>query len=236
MPLTEKEKQQRARDRRKADANKHEAFKQRDRDRKRAKREAMSDGMKTEHNRRNRESVANFRKRNKVPSTPTTSASKTNPYTANSSLAKAVNKVQRALPDSPRKASYVVAKIAARFPNTKCSSSKPASSVHETVRKYFYKEDVIYTCPDRKKFVKMMVDGVLEKVPKKYLLFTLKELYALLLQDIPDIAISFTTFWRLVPPDVGYQRDIPDNVCVCKYHENVRLLLKAMHSKNNMVS
>ena len=48
-------------------------------------------------------------------------------------------------------------------------------------------------------------------------------------RDVPDCSISFSKFADLRPPQVQLERDVPHNSCLCKYHENVRLLLQALN-------
>ena len=49
------------------------------------------------------------------------------------------------------------------------------------------------------------------------------------LEENPTCIISFSKFADLRPPQVLLQRDVPHNACLCKYHENVRLLLQALN-------
>ena len=73
-------------------------------------------------------------------------------------------------------------------------------------------------------------NGKRMKVQRKYMMFTLSEAHQLFLKDHPSLTISYSHFTSLRPPQCLHLREIPENVCLCVYHENFRLLLKALHT------
>ena len=60
------------------------------------------------------------------------------------------------------------------------------------------------------------------------MLYTLRELHELFIQENPTITISQSSFQDLRPANVLYKSSTPQNVCVCIYHENISLLLRAI--------
>ena len=68
---------------------------------------------------------------------------------------------------------------------------------------------------------------------KRFLTITLKEVHALYLEENAATApVSLSKFASLRPAYVRLRADTPHNVCVCKYHENVRLLLITLSRHN----
>lgn len=49
------------------------------------------------------------------------------------------------------------------------------------------------------------------------------------LKEHPNLLIGRTLFWEMKPTEVSCFGDLPLSVCVCRYHENVRLILDVMH-------
>lgn len=60
------------------------------------------------------------------------------------------------------------------------------------------------------------------------MLSTLKEAHSMFLEQNNDVKISFSKFATLRPRQVLLQQDVPHTMCLCKYHENERLLLIAL--------
>ena len=58
---------------------------------------------------------------------------------------------------------------------------------------------------------------------------TLLEAYQCFKNDYPDIKIGKAKFCELRPKYVMLLSDTPKNVCLCQYHENMELLLSALH-------
>ena len=59
---------------------------------------------------------------------------------------------------------------------------------------------------------------------------TVREAYELFRKQHPEIYIGKSKFSDLRPKHILPQRYTPENVCVCKIHENIRLLLRSLHS------
>ena len=73
--------------------------------------------------------------------------------------------------------------------------------------------------------------GVKSKVQKRFMLMTLKEAHSLFCEQHSDTKIGLASFSSLRLQHIFLQKDIPHNVCVCKVHQNVRLLLESLKQK-----
>ena len=63
---------------------------------------------------------------------------------------------------------------------------------------------------------------------------SLSEAHGLFLQTHASVLISKSKFCELKPPHVKLNDKIPHNVCVCIYHENVRLLLSVLQINSQL--
>ena len=59
------------------------------------------------------------------------------------------------------------------------------------------------------------------------MLMSLREAHNKFKEEHPSLKIGLTKFFELRPTHVILFDQIPHQVCVCSYHENVRLLLVA---------
>ena len=69
------------------------------------------------------------------------------------------------------------------------------------------------------------------KEQKRYLLMTVQEVYSCFKQEYPELVIGKSKFAEHRPKNVLLQARTPQNVCLCRYHENVRLILSCLHEK-----
>jgi hypothetical protein len=148
-----------------------------------------------------------------------------------------VNKTLRALPANKDKQIEVVQKIAEglnlltlekKYERTyQLLSSQAKTKVHE----FYCRDDISYQAPGKRDTITTKDNGVKVKLQRRYLLFSLRELYQMFIQENPDIKLSLSSFQDLRPSNVLYKSCIPHNVCVCIYHDNVISLLKSL-SKN----
>ena len=68
--------------------------------------------------------------------------------------------------------------------------------------------------------------GKKEKIQKRLLLLNLTELYQLFKEEHPDAEVGFTKFSLLRPKNcVLAGSSGTHRVCVCSYHQNVKLML-----------
>ena len=66
------------------------------------------------------------------------------------------------------------------------------------------------------------------------MVMSLKEAYAKFVEEHPSNKIGLSKFCQLRPKNVKLFDHIPHHVCVCSYHENVRLLLGALRDYTSL--
>ena len=98
--------------------------------------------------------------------------------------------------------------------------------------KLFYEEDQIsWMCAGKKHFVTIKTsDGTKEHHQKRLILSNIREAYLQYKSTFPDDKIGFSKLAELQPKwcrTVGQSGS--HNVCVCTYHQNVKLMLSAVN-------
>lgn len=116
-------------------------------------------------------------------------------YRSSATLGKAVSKVQRALPTSPKKKQAVLAKLISTMPtdsqgelisSTSLNRKKVSfsdSELIESIQDFYYRDDISRTSPNVKD-VKTYKTATGESVNKsiRHMLYTIKEAYALFME------------------------------------------------------
>ena len=168
------------------------------------------------------------------------------PYRSPQSLGKAVKRACTSLPNSPRKMLCVVSKLAESVGlKVAADSASPGSSASghgsalseytkERVQKLYHNSDISWQAPGRKdRIIIRAIHGDGERVKKtmqvSFLLMSLREAYKKFKEENPSLKVGLTRFCELRPAHVKLFDQIPHQVCVCSYHENVRLLLAALN-------
>ena len=62
----------------------------------------------------------------------------------------------------------------------------------------------------------------------RFMLMSLRKAHSELKDEHPSLKFGLTRFYELRPTHMKHFDQIPHQVCVCSYHENVRLLLVAL--------
>jgi hypothetical protein len=243
MPLTGQEKMARYRERLKEDAAKLTVIKEKDRERKRKGKLAMSLSQKKRAVVKNRERVQRHRDKMKtkfaanstveINVVPTATEDEARQMIVSpQTIGRAKRRVLRYLPKSPRKRKVVLQSLArdvgiATSPKAKrrCTDDVRLQT-GEKVKEFYLSTSWI--CPGLKDCVTVKEDGVKKTIQKQYLLTTVKEAHSMYIEDNKDNPVGFSKFADLRPAQVFLQADIPENLCLCKYHENVRLLLHCL--------
>jgi hypothetical protein len=155
-------------------------------------------------------------------------------YKTPQSFGRAFSKVKQALPSSPRKRRAVVTKLSQEFSpssvKTENESNKmlPESTV-KCINKYFLLDSVSRQSPGVRDYITVRSNGKKTKLQKRHLTCSLKEVYAMFKKENPTVIVSFSKFCSLRPPNVLLSGKIPRNVCLCQYHDNMKLLCDAIH-------
>lgn len=163
-----------------------------------------------------------------------TSSSSQSSYKCVQTLAKAVHHSERGLPNSPTKKQEVVQHLAVKHGIILKPLPQPPTNTLSEITKtnvlQFYQLDEISSVAPGKKDATIIksTDGSKTKVQKRYLVMTVREVYEQFKLAYPNEKIGGTSFSLLRPKHVLPTSDIPHNVCLCKYHTNVDLLLLSL--------
>lgn len=113
---------------------------------------------------------------------------------------KAVKRVQRTLPKSPRKSSAVVRRLPESFnvsvQPVKQSRTSSLTISEETVSKgtEFYCDDISRQLPGKKDFISVREDGRKEHKQKRLLMYNLNDVYSFFQEQNPDVKIELSKF------------------------------------------
>lgn len=216
---------------------------------KRKEKEKLSKRLLNERRGKEAERKRQYRERKKLLTQSTLheheqSSSSLGSYCCVQTLGKAVSRVRRTLPSSPRKKFAVVRKLGfdifgdvARVIN---ESDKKRGVKHalseedkEIVKNFYQRDDVSRQAPGIKdvKSVKDTKTGERILCQKRYMNMTVREAYSLFTNDNPDVNIKMAKFYELRPPYVLLTSELPHNTCVCKYHANFNYLVESIAKK-----
>lgn len=159
------------------------------------------------------------------------------PYNTPQTLGKAIKKVERALPVSPRRRGAVLHKLcesANLLPKEKKHrGNKISDETKKLVADFYSSDEISYQTPGKADCMVVRENGQKVTKQKKYLLCTVMEAYQAFKQLHPNTEIGKSKFAELRPSHILCIGETPHNVCVCAVHENVTLLLKAHSSLPN---
>ena len=101
------------------------------------------------------------------------------------------------------------------------------------VKDFYSNNEISWQAPGCKDFVTIRTvnsDGTRAKTTEqtRYLTVSLKEAYHHFMTINPNIKVGLSKFCDLRPPNIKPLDSIPHDICVCIYHENMRLLLEVL--------
>lgn len=170
--------------------------------------------------------------RNQGQSIDEPSVSTKSPYKSKQTLSKAVQKALKALPQSPSKKRAVVTELALKMNIALAESSSldisNVDSYYEDVKAFYYRPDIVYTCPGANDFVTVWKNGIKERRQKHYLTMYLREAFCIFKEFNPNIEIGFSKFCSLRPKNVLLIKDTPSDQCKCITHENFMYKVKGL--------
>lgn len=166
----------------------------------------------------------------------------TNPYSRPQTFGKAVSRIKKSLPSSPRKKQAVVEKLASDFgiinPSTKPEKKNGLSKdVTECVKAFYYRDDISRQLPGKKdvKSIKNLETNKRVLLQKRLLMYNLKDAFNLFKIDNPEIEIGLSKFCELRPLEVELVGSKDQQVCCCPYCENFDFMLKVCKWKKNNI-
>ena len=209
---------------------------QRDRNRKRNKHETVAERRK-----RIGQRVALYRARKKGEASDSQSAGKSGTqnqpkvYQNPQSLGKAVARAKRSLPYSPQKRKEVVKHLAASESLISERQSRPRKGItdetKDAVLKFYNGDDISRQAPGmRDAFIIRSPEGK-QMIQKRHLVLTILETHRCFLDENPNLKIGKSAFADLRPAHVFKSSETPRNLCLCRYHENMTLLLQGLHKR-----
>ena len=243
---TAKERQAKRRAKIKADPELYEAQLQKDRERKKHQREAlretMSEQQLQEHKLKERLRIKHYRSKKSMKARSSTNDG--TPYRSRQALGKAIKRLKHGLPSSPRKQRFVVEKLARSVGVPVCSSSKKNTSAEseenkELVHSFYRTDDISWQAPGRKDCIIIREtteagERIKTTQQVRYMMMSLREAYNKLKEQYSTLKMSLSKFCELRPPNVKLFDHLPHQVCLCSYHENVRLLLLALSDHSSL--
>ncbi len=217
----------------------YQNYLEKDRERKATWKSSLSSAELEEHKLKERIRQRDRRTKAAAPNSgPSTSPGSTT-YRTSQALGKALKRVQSSLPASPSKRICVVQSLARKVgltiqssPNSSASGNRCALD-HKTkdlVHSFYHNNDISWQAPGRKdRIIIREVNELGVKTKRteqvRYPLMSLKEAYNKFKEISIDIKIGLSKFCELRPQCVKLFDHIPHQICVCPYHENIRLLL-----------
>ena len=209
-----------------------------------------------EKKRKQREAKRNFEQLNsaqkKVPDEQYNAKSGISPQ----NIGRMVNKTRKSLPKCPQKQVHVLTKLVNKLSPRKrklvvdsCDQAAKRRKGYDeqrkkrsdaltdeevkTVKDFYVRDDVSRVLPGRKDYVSVkMADGTREHRQKRWLLSSIGEAYALFKSE-STMKIGLSKFAELRPAEVLPMSLHDQEVCICKYHENIDLLLLGISRVNS---
>lgn len=217
------------------------------RQRRKKRKNTMTFDEKEELKKKRRIEQREYRLKKRMLGNPASQPEVTTPsvtYKSPCSFGKAIARAKRGLPQSPRKRKAIVTKLASAYvpdillsPPTPRQENSPriiTEEVKATVIAFFNSDSVSYQMPGTRDYVILRSDNGKEKIQKRYLFLTLGESYQHYKEEYPrDAKIGFTRFCELRPKHVFLRAETPENLCLCIYHENMKLLLTSVPGISN---
>lgn len=151
------------------------------------------------------------------------------PYECKQTLAKAVKKVEMAMPkdfDKKLKVLEVLAKKYNRIEenkNTNESSRTISERLVKAIKDFYENDDVSVQAAGKKDTI--IIKGKL--VAKRFMIMTVSETYELFKKYFPSEEVGLSTFFKMRPRHVQLANKMPHNMCVCMYHANFGFLLQS---------
>ena len=243
-----KERTKKYREKLRENEEKYEEVKKRDRERKKkdylTKKATQPEVLRVkerEKKRKQRKKVADLMKK----------ASKNCSQVSPQTFGKALSRAKKHLPKCPERKVQVLAKMVQDLSPRKlkavmdlCDNNFKRKKEHSKDRKkrcdaltddeiqkvqdFYVRDDISRMLPGKKDYVSVkLADGKREHRQKRLLLFKIGEVHELFKEE-SNVQIGKSKFAELRPPQVIPSSAFDQEVCICKYHENIDLLLQGL--------
>ena len=105
-------------------------------------------------------------------------------------------------------------------------NDKISKEIEDHVKAFYEQDDVSRIFPGKKDDMRVILDGESVRKQKRLMLMTTREAYAVYKKEFPTNGVGKTKFQEFRPlwvlPTTGKDQDI----CLCRYHENIELILR----------
>ncbi len=253
MPKSDVERQRECRARKKNDPETYELYKEADRTRKKLTRESMSDEELDALRKQSRDAVRRHREKKKAKIAENSEnqtvgqenqdkqTTNTGGYKSTHTLGRAKRRAVENLPRSPEKKRQVVHKMAeeilqVKLPFPQNSQKKQAgmplaTTTTNAIEAFYGSDSVSRIMPGKADYKVIKRNG--EKVKKqiRVMIMTIKEAHSLFIQENPTMSVSLSKFADLREDHILLVSKMPHNVCACRYHSDIILLLESLHRK-----
>ena len=201
-----------------------------------------------------RDDQRKYRAKKKAAKEPSSTGNQENSpsgFTSTRSLNKAVSRAKQHLPKdssrecsvlgelvknlSPRKRQTVFSNVPEPKARRRLISEKSARSdaipeqVLDDVRAFYQRDDISRMCPGKKDYISIKTDQGRERHQKRLLLMNISEAHSLFCQDFGEGVIGLSKFAEIRPKYVMTMTARSQDVCLCRYHENVGLIATSLH-------
>ena len=160
------------------------------------------------------------------------------PYTCSQTLGKAIKKVKCSLPNSPRKQFAIVSKIAKELKITTDSASTHKAHdsngkkdhVKEMVTAFYNRDDISRMAPGVRDCITIRDENNQKiQLQKRHLMYSLMEAHKMFIDEHIGVKVGKSKFAQLRPVNVMLTGSMPHDVCLCRYHDNIKLLCDAIN-------
>lgn len=124
---------------------------------------------------------------------------------------------------------YVGENVSPQNFNKTKSLSALISETIDIVKAFYERDDVSRQAPGLKDVTTVKENGVKKKIQTLHLYSSIRETHALFQSEFEVLKIGKSKFSELRPEFVKVSSKLPHNVCLCRYHENFILAIKALH-------
>lgn len=144
-----------------------------------------------------------------------------------STFQRSKERVRKVLPRSPNKKLAIIGSLANEFgiptPKSTTQTCRPGArislDIQNKVCDFYQREDIARWTPGRKEYIRE--PKTKQKIQKRYLVATLKELYRLFKEESGmEKEISFSKFCEFRPVHVITYTKTPAEACCCMHHQN----------------
>ncbi|CAF4853346.1 unnamed protein product, partial [Rotaria sp. Silwood2] len=216
---------------RRKDKVKYEAVKAKDRVRYNSKKQKLTGASLAEFRTKNklRKQKSRENKKKCLVNKPPPSS-----FKSRQSFGKALKKINSSLPKCDKKKKVIIQHLAGTFGLISKSKHQRttvqlADQLKTDVYNFYLRDDISYQLPGKKDTIVIKEDDGSKVTYQKRILFNnLRETYELFKEENDNVYISRPSFAELRPPFVIPKAALTHRNCLCLYHENACLLLKAL--------